>query len=828
MERLHRIAAANHLSLDEWLWMLEQQTVGPRLDLPSTASRHTSHPFAAAPTRYTEQKVVGVGGMGTVRRVLDPDLQRTVARKELDAGATNQARARFIREARATAELQHPGVVPVHEIGELPDGRLYYTMREIEGRTLGAVIREAHAADDPDPGRVLRRLVEIFRRVCDTVAFAHQRGVVHRDLKPDNVMVGGFGEVLVVDWGLVKRVAGEPDSTDGVEGTVLGTPAYMPPEQAAGRIGAIGPRSDVYSLGAILYHIICGSPPYVGRAYAVLAEVERGPPPALASLRTLGGLPVPDELASLCAVALSREPTDRPSDAEAMSRAVAAWLEGAQRRARALEQVARADTLAAELTTMKARIGELRAEADMHLSRILPHAPVATKCVGWGLEDAAAAAAHEAALVELEYVQRLQAALYLDPDLIEAHDRLADHHHRAHAAAEKSRDRTAAARAEVLLRAHDRGRYTAWLAGDGALSLSTQPPGAEVHARRYESRERRLVPGDAVLLGHTPISGARIAAGSYLLELRLPGHQTLRCPVVVTRGAHWRATPPAAGSPASPTALAMAPAEGWDARDRYVPAGECRIGGDDAAPDGLSARQIWVDGFVMRQHPVTQGELLEFLNALIDTGRTDEAVLHAPKPETTAAQARPAQYIREDSGRFSLGVEHETDAPAVLVSWHTARAYAAWLGARDGLPWRLPDDLEWEKAARGVDGRCFPWGDHFEPTWTRGIEGQAGVAGVGPVGAHPEDESVYGVRDLGGNVRDWCESPYRRMGTVADGGRLLPGRDEDDAPLRTIRGGAYVSRADLCRAAARFAGHPEQVFSTVGIRLARTWPRRED
>ena len=214
---------------------------------------------------------LGQGGMGEVRRVRDPDLGRIMAMKILRAPLLEQpaALARFVAEAQATAQLVHPGIVPVHEIGQLEDRRLWFTMREVRGRTLGVVIEEVHAASRGDrwgtsaTGWTFRRLVESLHDACQAVAFAHDHGVIHRDLKPDNLMVGDYGEVLVLDWGLA-RVRGH-DRQDGVVtvrsedeahhtrmGTVAGTPAYMPPEQARGEVEAIDARSDVYALGAVL------------------------------------------------------------------------------------------------------------------------------------------------------------------------------------------------------------------------------------------------------------------------------------------------------------------------------------------------------------------------------------------------------------------------------------------------------------------------------------------------------------------------------------------------------------------------------------------------
>jgi len=212
-------------------------------------------------TRYRLIRRVGRGGMGSVYLAEDTHLGRPVALKVLDLDDPRGLLAeRLLLEARILARLEHPGVVPVHEAGRLADGRVFYAMKYVEGERL-----DRRAQSDPDLSSRLR----LFRRVCEAVAFAHDRGILHRDLKPQNVMVGTFGEVWVMDWGVAKVLRdgdGAPErggagvttwgATDTDHGTVLGTRGYMAPEQERGDIGAVGPRSDVYSLGAMLRFLL--------------------------------------------------------------------------------------------------------------------------------------------------------------------------------------------------------------------------------------------------------------------------------------------------------------------------------------------------------------------------------------------------------------------------------------------------------------------------------------------------------------------------------------------------------------------------------------------
>ncbi len=243
------------------------------------------------------------GGLGEVFVAVDPELERRVALKELrDHHAHDpMSQARFLLEARLTGRLEHPGIVPVYGLGRYPDGRPYYAMRFIEGETLGRAIERFHRGDAAtrDPARreiAFRRLLRSLIDACNAVAYAHSRGVVHRDLKPDNIMLGRFGETLVVDWGLAKASAegldDAPDADVGPAtsddspymtrpGSALGTPQYMSPEQAAGALERVGPASDVYSLGATLYCLLVGRGPFADGGVAdVLERVRRGIFPA--------------------------------------------------------------------------------------------------------------------------------------------------------------------------------------------------------------------------------------------------------------------------------------------------------------------------------------------------------------------------------------------------------------------------------------------------------------------------------------------------------------------------------------------------------------------
>jgi eukaryotic-like serine/threonine-protein kinase len=827
-----------------------QGSLEARADDTMTMAPEAQHAHAAPgtpllPARYRDLGRIAAGGFGEIRRVYDAELERVVAMKLLRADRTGAPRleARFLAEAKLTAGLEHPGIVGVHDRGRLADGRLWFTMREVRGRTLGQVIDEVHAACGPDgfgetaSGWTFRRLADAFARVCQAVAYAHRRGVVHRDLKPDNIMVGELGEALVMDWGLGRRV-GSLDATFGGaddppeetasahltrHGDVLGTPAYMPPEQARGQRDLHGLPSDVYALGAVLYHLLSGRPPYDGEsALVVLQQVLAGPPVRV--VEAAGAKPVPAELAAICARAMEREMAARYPDARALAREVLAWLDGARRREQALEVVARARAMEPEIAALRAQAGERRAAAQARLDGVRPFDPVEKKEPGWALEDEAGKLEVAAALREAEWLETLQGALTVDPDLPEAHAALADHQREALLSAERAHREADAVRAEALLRAHDRGRHAALLRGEGALTLVTDPPGAAVRLERYVLRGRRRVPEDCGVLGVTPLVEVPLQKGSYRLRITAPGRHEVLYPVLIERGGHWDGRAPGEGEP-HPIVL---PEEGeLGPEECYVPAGWCWTGGDPEASDSLPARRIWIDGFVVTRFPVTNREWIAYLDDLLDAGREEEIAASCPRKHLVATDGddgRPA-WARDAAGRFALPEDWLPDMPIVLVDWHAASAYARWRAGRTGRAWRLPNELEREKAARGADGRLLPWGNHLDATFACSLESHSGTPGRVEVGAYPADESPLGVRGLAGNVREWCVNRWKREGPLVEEGRLLlDAARPDDADFRVIRGGAWGSSMTNGRAASRFGGRPGLCWLGVGVRAARSYP----
>jgi hypothetical protein len=287
---------------------------------PGAASDEAPRVLATGSARYVRGRELGRGGMGRVFEAIDQQFNRTVAVKEVSIDAPTPATmCRFTNEAIVTGHLEHPGVPSVYERGLGSDGRPFYAMRRVQGRTL------ARALADADTREKRLALLPVVTRVAQTVGFAHDRGVIHRDLKPENILVGDHGETFVLDWGLA-RLRGVPHDTQRdtatggagtLYGTVMGTPAYMAPEQASGDLDRVDERSDVFALGALLYHVLTGAAPYRGGTADELIDAARA-----ARLRPIDARGLPRELVAICAKATARDPGERYRNAHELARAL--------------------------------------------------------------------------------------------------------------------------------------------------------------------------------------------------------------------------------------------------------------------------------------------------------------------------------------------------------------------------------------------------------------------------------------------------------------------------------------------------------------------------
>jgi len=756
------------------------------------------------------------GGMGEVEEVLDLLLGRRVVRKRPLRGNRNEPGwLAFVHEAQVTAELSHPAIVPLLDLRMDLQG-FYYLMPLVAGTNLREVLKGLANGDDGLRRRFgLRRLLHVFRTVCGAVAHAHDRGIVHRDIKPDQILLGRHDEVLLTDWGLAARLGGTVDPLPAGSGTALsassvrsgqtvlegmhGGPQYQPPERLTpGKVPAEFTQ-DVYSLGAVLYHVLTLHAPVDeprdpglrrdDLAYMAFLQrqISRLSPP---SSRPWGAPldPVWDEICQRC---LAVMPVDRYPDAGALYRdveqALSEFEEARRRRARATEALAAGERAEEELVAAARSLEEARRLRRELEARITPQQPLGAKRPLWEAEDLEQRAEREHAERFAAAEREYGLALSIDPASGEARARLSDLYLRRAEEARQAGDEAGRAYNLERLRAYDDGTRAERLSRPVWLTVECEPDGAEVRLAPLIERDRRLLAGDWQELGKAPLVSRELDGGRYTLEIAAHGRMTARYALRLEPGDALTLAP-------NLPALADVPEPFV-----YVPAGPAWIGGDPMVAGTGPRRSVHLPDFAIGAFPVTLQQYRRFLDAL---------------PRETAHQRVPRDpvdgqpLLRVDGDGWSIPPEDHhgdpvtPDMPVLLVRAVDAEAYATWASGRDGRTYRLPVRDEWEYAARGSDGRYFPWGDRYEATYAWGRDQQAGKPLPAPVGRCAEDRSVVGARDLAGGVGDWLADPY-----------------SEDGAKRHVGGGSWFASAGMARLARRFGFDPSQRSAGLGFRL---------
>ena len=814
-----------------------------------TTGSGASKELAAPPDRVGRLVIlgeVGRGGMGRVFAAHDPELAREVAVKVVrDPDAQTAERlSRFVSEAQITAQLQHPGIVPVHDIGVTTDGAVYYTMKRVQGRSLRQLL---DALEEQPALRLewsLHRLLSALVQVCDAVAFAHEHGVVHRDLKPDNILLGPFGEVLVVDWGLATLVDALPETEEGerdpvaeerraieemptlalpqldsalgtsspprvrrtttahtMDGASLGTPGYMSPEQARGDRSWQGPRSDVFSLGVILYELLTAT-----RAYAadspiqLMFQLMSGPPEH--PQQRAPGRRVPEEIAAVTLRAMALDPVERHADAGQLAAAIREFLAGSKRRAAAATWLEDARSRwDAYLAVRAEQAAATEREAALAL-QVEPWTPMEDKRELLRTQDRLERLGRERLAAFSGFISACDRALSHDPESPEARALLAQGWWTRLLEADAEGDTGRVAWCTDRVRLYDDGTREQALRGAGSLTLRSDPPGAEVICQRVVQEGVVWGLEDPEPLGCTPLRAIPRDMGSYILTLRAPGVRDVRYPVHITRARHWDGG-----------TVPLFSDEAIGADWVYVPGGPFLSGGDPGALESEPARFTHVAGFLVRRFPLSLSDYTDFINA-VHLCDPDEARARAPRA-ASGVHAEGGRYFELVDGRWvvpevdSDGDRWDPSWPLLGVCWDDAIACAEWLGERLGEPVTVPTALQLEKAMRGVDGRIWPWGDRFDNTLARIRDSRPGRPQPEPVGAFPTDVSVYGMRDACGSIRELCGDPDWR----------------GDASRRPVKGASWNHLSDAARCASALGTSRRNVSAFMGFRLARALPR---
>lgn len=783
----------------------------PRIALPGADKEFQDDEERADAGRYQFGKELGKGGHGIVTLVFDTDIGRRVALKTLRSAtkATGNELERFVEEVQVTGQLEHPNVVPVHELGTLSNGEVFFTMKLVEGRTLEQVIaglRKGNPAIRKAHNRT--RLMGIIQSVCQGVGFAHAKGVVHRDLKPANIMLGDYGEVLVMDWGLAK-VRGVPDrrsddlarvTTDRSQrdddetlaGTIKGTPAYMSPEQAMGRIDLIDERSDVYSIGVILYEMLCLQRPHMGRdPMKVIKAVVREP---IVPLRERAPhMNIPEELEGITMKCLQKNPGKRYATALAVYEELENFLEGTKRRQQAAARVQEGNRLAGRYEILRresARLAQQHAETARGVSA---WADIEQKRPVWEAEEAAETKETEAIDTFGASINRYVQALGYDPQNLEAKRGLAALYWSKFREAEQLRDISNMRYFRALVELYDDGSYGKYLKGDGLLSVDSQPRGAKVDLSVFEERDRIMTPVDTRDLGETPLEKVPVAMGSYRLTLTAGGMGPVIRPVFVGRRQHLLVRV----QMYDPGAIAGGML--------FIPGGPFIMGGDPAAYDPVERSQPHVGDFAMARLPVTMEQYNEFINHLV---ASDPMMAQFRVPRQPGGI--DSIFTRGPDGKYFIpAFDRQNNMmnpsfPVFGISWEDAVVYLEWRSGLDGVTYRLPTDAEWEKAARGVDGRFYPWGDRFDNVFCLGNASRGDLPQPETVGAFLHDCSPYGVQDMAGGVREWCADWF-----------------DETRGLKVVRGGAWDLGESYTRVCNRGGAAVQDVDGNLGFRAVQ-------
>ncbi len=751
--------------------------------------------------RYRKVSILGKGGLGEVMACDDTVLQRTVAVKAgHQTGEVDQYSTKVIlaREARIISCLEHPNIIPIYDAGVDPKRGPFYVMRQVTETSLEMILHQRKTGEGNPHDYTLNRLLRYFLQVCNAVDYAHHRGVIHCDIKPANILLGDYGEVLLVDWGLAQS----RNHPLGVRGGTLG---YMAPEQMDPTIGDLDWRTDVFALGAILYEILCGSPAFEEARRSDITQLSRDPlkiyktPPLPSSRETRVDLPKEVEETCMQAIAVDRE--KRLSTVHELASVIEEWIEGSKQKERQRIEADKSADAGDELAERYHEFVESRPEKLTVLralrADVVPWASPEDKQDLWDAEDIIKVTDALQVRTFHSAVSAYERALDAVPNHTRARRGLARLYWSEVQRARHRGDALDQIAYEQLLREVDDGTFVRELQRDGTLELRMNDNAGVVTLAKLVETERRLVEGASEPIAEKSFARRSLPAGRYVVTASLgEGQATVAWPVSIEPGSLCR--------------IDVSPPEVCQIGDNevIVPAGPARIGGDPLSTESDELIIVNLPAFAMQRFPVTFRQWFEFLD---DVRRTDEALATKLLPRT--AYGGVSWERRDGVWKDSLDSKVLADAdpfalPVFGVSAEAAEHYARWLSEKQGKAWRLPQENEWEKAGRGTDGRIYPWGDHFDATFCKMRDSRPGPPFVEPVEAFAWDVSPYGVRGLAGGVADWCIPDHRRTAPRE--------------PREVVsRGGSWCDFAIDCRLTSRRRSLATEHSLRVGVRLAR-------
>lgn len=754
-------------SLDETVSSLaEEYTLSDKT--PSDFSlTHTK--LSTATERYQVKSLLGHGGMSFVHKVLDTRIGREVALKRIDPDKKS-ARLGFFIEGRVMSQLDHPGILPVYDFVEERNEKgikelVGYTMRIASHSSLYEAL-------------ILRGMIEIhelchiLRQVALALEHAHNRGVLHRDIKPHNILLGKEGEVYLIDWGVCSLLTSHPDYhllKTFRKDALIGTPNYMAPEQTLRDDSLLSISTDLYGLGATLYYCLTNRSPFTGsdlpELLRLVAAGEVTPPHQIWEARGEAS-PFPESIEAICLKALSKNPADRFQSArefaEALERCSSGQLELERARSAAQESFEIGQKSARSFKEVFEKRASLTDEIDQLNQSHKRQRSEDTRRSLWEAEEELdkLVVSQEASFSKA--ISSLQTALRYDSDHEASRAALFELYMCRYEYAMTSRDSALQIFFEERLRLYANKSELESFNRPSELIFTGLPLKTRVKIFDHPVRRRQLT-----LTLHSTIDDYQgeviyLPRGNFLVELVNPRGATVRVPLQL-------------GTFQQVTLNTPIP------KQEAIPAGFQYI------------EQSWA----ISTYPVTAEEYYSFLNAL----SSEEGDERRPRYHQTAYAERAESGLFELPYQDIEGDQWQPDWPILLINHFDAVAYCHWLSQKREKTYRLPSAEEWLFAASGGDGRSYPWGDTFDPSLSIMRESHQQRPSPTAVGTAIADRSPFGVRDVAGIICQWTSSSVEGM---KDHYRVM--------------GAAYNSFEVLCRLDQELVGHQDETFTHVGFR----------
>ncbi len=796
--------------------------------------------------RFSGIKTIGLGGIGSVLSGYESSLKRDIAIKILRPTYRSKKKFlnRFIREARATAQIEHPNIVPIHELGVMNELGVFFTMKKVEGENLRVVIQKLSENDPAYIAKYTRtRLLEIFIAACNGVAFAHSKGIIHRDLKPANIMLGDFGEVLVMDWGLVKYIGDKSqldeeqkidlesnigglgsreDSMMTLDGSISGTPAFMAPEQASGRINEIDERSDLYSLGAILYSILTlKSSPFDENLTTneVLSHVVNNyfSPPRKRSHK----LKIPKELEAICLKAMQRNKENRYASVKDLIHDIYNFMENYPLLAYPVPPITRfiklcrrrpliPSVLIMSILAFFTAMTMHYIESSTRTSSFLKFADYSINQGNvflvrarntymniqdrMGKEEDADYPDKEYKLKEdltkliaefnnqydlaIEFITRVE-GLGLKQEQINASlarifkNRLefsimTGNYNETRKLIEMLRLRRRKAFYDIV--ENDKQLFDSVkmiIQGEGKLSVSSIPPDVDVVGYKIENFSN-FDPADckSIFSVKTPFKNMKLQQGGYILIFQKPGWPEIRYPVQIVLGKLEN--------------IKMLIPDKIPDGMIYVPAGTLSLN-TQREDSQTNWQKVFVPGFFMKKHEVSFGEYLTFWQSLSSPSDRRKYM------GKCISENEDRYYMNLWDKDGTLREPFTADMPVIGITGIAAKAYCAWLSGQIKMECRLPTNYEWGKATLGADGRDL--GFNTESNNSGQTKARLSPAKT-PQRLNPDEVSIYGICNFVGHGEFTTINLPGIRGFQICGGKTLSGHISLAHPFASFSNGA--------------------------------------